>query len=121
MRCIDCDVRFPGTTFNISCFDSVEEVNLKPVSYFHDTIIIQYHYRLEFYQHARMFLQDMDFITVHKKKDLPYIRYCDVIDAIRGMEMAGAIKPNHHLYLEGIVRVENDRNIIPMYRIQWGS
>jgi hypothetical protein len=121
MRCINyeaideaTDIRFPG----ISCFDSVTDIQFKAVDYFHDTIIIEYHYRSEYYKHAQMFLQDMDFITVQRKKGEPFIRYCDVIDAIRGMEISGAIKPNDDYYLEGIVRVETNGSRIPMFRIQ---
>ena len=115
------DIRFPGTSFSISCFNSVEEIVDKPVTWIHDTIIIAYYYCSEYYKHLNIELQDIDYISVSKKEGEQYIRYCDVIDAIMGMEIAGALKPNHHLYLEDIVRVENDRNRVPMYRIGWGS
>jgi len=113
--------RFPGTSFSISCFDSVSEIDHKIVSYFHETIIIAYHYRSEYYKNRGIWLQDVDYVTVSRQKGETVIRYCDVIDAQRGSELSGNIKPCHHLYLEGIQRMENDTNRIPMYKIQWGS
>jgi hypothetical protein len=112
--------RFPGTTFNISCFNSVSDIDHKVVDYFNETIIIQYKYRSEYYKKIHICLQDVDYITV-TRRDVPYIRFCDVIDAIRGSEMAGTIKPCHHLYLEDIRRVDNDQNRVPMYTICWGN
>jgi hypothetical protein len=112
--------RFPGTSFNISCFNSVQDIDHKIVDYFNETIIIAYHYRSEYYKKLDLWLQDCDYITV-TRRDVPFIRFCDVIDAIRGSEMAGNIKPCHHLYLEYIRRVEDDRNRIPMYKICWGN
>ena len=111
--------RFPGTSFSISCFDSLSEIDHKIVDY-NETIIIRYEYRSEYYKKMNIWLQDVDFITV-TRRDVPYIRFCDVIDAIRGSEMTGAIKPCHRLYLEDIRFVDNNQNRIPMYRICWGS
>jgi hypothetical protein len=127
MRTIDYDEidaatkkRFPGTTFNISCFDSVLDIDHKVIDYFNETIIIRYQYRSEYYKKMNIWLQDVDYITV-TRRDVPYIRFCDVIDAIRGSEMSGAIKPCHHLYLEDIRFVDDGQNRIPMYTICWGS
>jgi hypothetical protein len=113
--------RFTGTSFNITCFDSVSDIDNAVVSYFHETIIIAYHYSSEYYKNRGIWLQDCDYITVSRQEGQTVIRFCDVIDAIRGNELAGNIKPCHHLYLEGIVRVEDDRNRIPMYKILWGN
>jgi hypothetical protein len=115
------DIRFPGTSFAVSCFDSVEEISTKPVDYFSKTIIIMYHYRSEYYQNLDISLQDADYVTVQRQKGESYIRFCDVIDALRAYEIAGLIKPNDGYYLEDIQRVEHDRNRIPMYRILWGT
>lgn len=112
--------RFPRTSFSISCFDSVQDIDHKIVDYFNETIIIAYYYRSEYYKKLDIWLQDIDYVTV-TRRDVQFIRFCDVIDALAGSEMAGAIKPCHHLYLEDIRRVEDDRNRIPMYRIVWGS
>jgi len=114
--------RFPGTSFRVSCFDSVEEIQNKVVTYFHDTIIIAYHYRMKYYQNLNIKLQDMDYVVVHKQEGKPYIYYCDVIDALIESEKAGDIKPNYHLFMEGIVCA--DRlffNQPPVYKIAWGS
>ena len=127
MRTIDYDEidaatgkRFPGTSFSISCFNSLSDIDHEVVSFFDETIIIRYEYRSEYYKKMNIWLQDVDYITV-TRRDVPYIRFCDVIDAIRGSEMAGAIKPCHHLYLEDIRRVYNDQDRVPMYTICWGS
>jgi hypothetical protein len=40
------DLLFPQTSFGISCFDSVKEITMKTATYYYDTIIIQYRYRL---------------------------------------------------------------------------
>jgi hypothetical protein len=113
--------RFPGTSFSISCFDSVRDVNDRVVNYFDQTIIIAYEYHSEYYKKLDIWLQDCDYITVSRQEGENVIRFCDIIDAIRGNELAGNIKPCHHLYLEDIRRVEGDRNRIPMYKICWGS
>ena len=115
------DIRFPETSFQVSCFDSMEDIRDKPVTWLHDAIILKYTYNLKYYKHAGMFLEDADYIPVFKQKNEPYIRYCDVIDAILHLERAGAIKPNYHRFIEGIRRVEKDTNRVPMYEIEWGS
>lgn len=115
------DAMFPHISFNISCFDSVEDIFHKSVTYYHDSIIIAYDYRSEYYRRAGLWFQDRDFIPVYKQEGQKCIRYCDVIDAIMKMEAEGELKPNHHLYMEGIVRIDDDKNRIPMYCIQWGS
>lgn len=115
------DARFPNISFKLSCFDSIVDIFSKPVTFMHDSIIIVYDYRSEYYKHADIHLQDRDFIPVRKQDGQQRIRYCDVIDAIMEMEIKGELKPNHHLYMEGIVPVDDDNNRIPMYRIQWGN
>jgi hypothetical protein len=55
--------RFPGTSFNISCFDSVSGIDHKVVDYFNETIIIQYKYRSEYYKKIGIWLQDIDYKT----------------------------------------------------------
>jgi hypothetical protein len=63
--------RFPGTSFSISCFNSVSDVDHKIVDYFNEAIIIQYQYRSENYKKIDIWLQDVDYIT-GTRQNVPY-------------------------------------------------
>lgn len=115
------DIRFPGTSFAVSCFDSANDIRFKVVDYFYDTIIIKYTYRSEYYQNLDIDLQDADYVVVNRQKEESHIYYSDVIDALIAHENAGLIKPNYHYFLEGIQRVKDDASRIPMYFINWGT
>ena len=114
------DMRFTKTTFKISCFDSIEEIAYKAVS-LSDTIIIVYEYRKKYYKNIDISLQDVDYVIVTRQKDEPFIYLSDVIDSLIMSEYKGLIKPNHHMYIEGIQRIKDNKSTIPVYRILWGN
>jgi hypothetical protein len=51
----------------------------------------------------------MHYVIVKKQEGQSYIRYYDVIQAIVDMEVAGGLKPNHHLFIEGLEQVTYGR------------
>ena len=114
------DIRFTKTTFKISCFDSIEEIEYKAVS-LSDTIIIEYEYRKKYYKNIDISLQDVDYVIVTRQKDEPFIYLSDIIDSLIMSEYKGLIKPNHHMYIEGIQRISDKKSTIPRYRILWGN
>ena len=115
------DVRFPDASFGISCFDSGADVHKKVITYFHNTIILVYEYRPKYYKRSNIVLNDVDYIVIQNSGGIPYIRCCDVIDALIDLEKAGTLKKNPGMYLEGFHQITTDQNSIPKFRIIWGN
>ena len=114
------DTRFPDASFGISCFESGADVYKQCITYCHSIIIIQYEYRPQYYKHCDVVLNDVDYIVIQNSGGIPYIRTCDVIDALIDLEKAGTLKKNPGMYLESFHKI-TDQCSIPKYRIMWGN
>lgn len=117
------DNRFCRASFKVSMFESIDEMENKVITYLHDTIILAYYHKLKSYNHADIKLQDYFYFIIHKHEDEPYLRYCDVIDAIISLEIAGEVTPTRCLYLEDLQLTHKSKSSesTPMYITRWGS
>ena len=78
------DARFPNAQFVVSCFRTVDEIETKVLTD-EDTILYTDCYLLQYLNNKtnECVTEDyQDFFILHKQKDQPHIRYCDVIDAM---------------------------------------
>ncbi len=117
------DTRFSEASFTVSMFETVHDVDNQVLTHLHDSIILAYKYDIKTYNHTDITLQDVDYFIINKPENQPYLRYCDVIDAIINLEKDGEVKPTRRLFLEDI-KLSHESNMsgsTPIYTTCWGS